>query len=237
MMESSRLISDSWGLFLLWWWVSYTLGSFLWGPIVVWWFKRKHGEKVSIFYLFRCGSHSPGGTNVGRVAGVGGKGKALTILLDATKGAMVVAGALAFHFPLWAVALSGFLAMIGHAFPFFYLLMGHRGGKAVATSLGVFLVIAPKITLVALLCYVLIALYGKKFRSMPLARFCRMSSVRSLTACLIIASLAVIFDGGYEIKILGFSSLIFITFLHLENIARIRAGTEPEEQKEINDAN
>ncbi|MFA6257591.1 MAG: glycerol-3-phosphate acyltransferase [Candidatus Paceibacterota bacterium] len=225
-MENLRLISDSSGLLILWWCVSYALGSFLWGPVVVLWIKHKRKEKVDLFYLFRNGSCSPGATNVGRI--VGTKGKIYTILLDATKGAIAVAGAFVFHFPLWAVAISGFLAMAGHAFPSFYILLGYRGGKAVATFLGVFLVIAPKITLVALLTYMLIARYGKKFRSMPLARFGRMSSVRSLTACSIIALLAVKMDGRFEIEILGFSSLIFITFLHLENIARLRAGTESE---------
>jgi glycerol-3-phosphate acyltransferase PlsY len=226
MMENVRLISDSWELFLLWWLISYTIGSFLWGPIIVLWIKRQRKEKVDLFYLFHQGSCSPGATNVGRI--VGTKGKIYTILLDATKGAVAVAVSLVFHFPLWAVALSGFLSMIGHAFPFIYLQFGYRGGKAVATALGVFLVLSPKIAFPTLLFYLLFALSGKIFKAKLWVRIAKTSSIRSLSTCMVIVLLSVIIDKRPEVMMLAIISTVFIAWLHQSNIARLMAGTELE---------
>jgi glycerol-3-phosphate acyltransferase PlsY len=100
------------------------------------------------------GSGNIGATNVGRAAGVGPA--VLTLVLDALKGAVpvsattwVLAGEPEHILSLWR-ALVGLAAFLGHVFP---LWLGFRGGKGVATALGVFAVLAPWAALVGLGTY------------------------------------------------------------------------------------
>lgn len=211
-------------LHLLVWLGSYLFGCILWGPIVV---KLTKGcaYEVDIFYLFHHGSKNPGATNVGRMTGT--KEKIATIFLDAAKGTLAVWLASYVGLPLWAVTISGFMVIMGHAFPIYYILKGYHGGKAVATTLGVFLFLAPKITFFALILYIAIGLVGKKFKLVAWAKFARMSSVRSLTACYFLMLLSIFADGRIEIAKLAGASAILITWLHRENMNRISQGTEP----------
>lgn len=99
----------------------------------------------------REGSGNIGATNVSRT--LGWRGGLATMLLDAAKGAAPVA--LAAHFnphPL-AAGLAGLGAVLGHCYPLF---LGFKGGKAMATSLGVFLVLAPLPCLAAVGFFILV---------------------------------------------------------------------------------
>lgn len=82
------------------------------------------------------GSGNIGATNVARAAGR--KAAALTLLLDASKGLVPVA--LAPRTPIWLPAACAFAAVAGHCFPPW---LRFRGGKGVATGLGVSLALAP----------------------------------------------------------------------------------------------
>lgn len=85
-----------------------------------------------------AGSGNIGATNVVRVAGK--KWGAVTLVLDAAKGMLAVAAGAALADPPWLSAACGFAAFAGHCFPVY---LNFRGGKGVATALGVMLVAAP----------------------------------------------------------------------------------------------
>ena len=78
------------------------------------------------------GSHNPGATNVLRFGGK--KAAALTLLGDSLKGLLPVLIGHGLHAPPAVLAATGFAAFLGHLYPIFF---GFRGGKGVATALGV----------------------------------------------------------------------------------------------------
>jgi acyl phosphate:glycerol-3-phosphate acyltransferase len=114
--------------------IAYLLGSIPFGYLIV---RAKKGADVR-----ESGSGGTGATNVsrraGKLAGV------VTLLLDAMKGALAVLLArwlLTDDFGInWWVAAVAVLAVLGHCFPIW---LGFRGGKGVATGVGVFLSLNP----------------------------------------------------------------------------------------------
>ena len=115
--------------------VAYLLGSIPFGYLVV---RKKIGADIR-----ETGSGGTGATNVtrraGKTAGV------LTLLLDAAKGSIAMLIAKTVAGDDWVIAAAAIAALVGHIFPVW---LGFRGGKGVATGVGIFLVLAP----VALLC-------------------------------------------------------------------------------------
>lgn len=129
---------------------AYLLGSIPFGYIIV---KLKEGRDVR-----SSGSGNIGATNVLRTAGRGSA--VLTLLLDAAKGYLAVwlAGSISHDAPQ-AVALAAIAAVLGHLFPVF---LKFKGGKGVATVLGVFLYVSAipiAIASGAFLCVVLLSKY------------------------------------------------------------------------------
>src|SRR5215211_789666 len=125
--------------------VAYLLGSIPFGYLLV---RLFVGGDVR-----ETGSGGTGATNVTRRAGKGVG--VLTLLLDLLKGAaaVLVARALlgAGESALWWVCAAGAAVVLGHVFPVW---LRFRGGKGVATGLGVFLVLAPLATGCALVVFV-----------------------------------------------------------------------------------
>ena len=122
------------------------LGAYLFGGIP---FGLLLAKYVGGIDVRSAGSGNIGATNVARAAG-----KTLgvaTLLLDAAKGAtaVLVARELCDQ-PVEVVAAVGVAAVVGHVFPIY---LSFRGGKGVATGLGVFLALAPSATLVASLAF------------------------------------------------------------------------------------
>jgi glycerol-3-phosphate acyltransferase PlsY len=114
--------------------VSYLLGSIPFGYLIV---RGKSGGDIR-----QTGSGGTGATNVSRSAGK--TAGVATLLLDAVKGTAAVVSAKwtlanVEHGPWW-IALCGIVAMLGHIFPVW---LRFRGGKGVATGVGVFVLIAP----------------------------------------------------------------------------------------------
>jgi glycerol-3-phosphate acyltransferase PlsY len=121
--------------------LAYLLGSIPFGYLIV---RARSGADIR-----ETGSGGTGATNVSRRAGKGAG--VLTLLLDACKGTAAVllarlslgmpvfSGAASDSSALWAAAAAVFV-VIGHMFPVW---LGFRGGKGVATGVGVFLVLAP----------------------------------------------------------------------------------------------
>src|SRR5689334_102569 len=99
--------------------------------------------------LRRVGSRNLGAANVLRTAGIA---SAIAVLLgDAAKGALAVVAADAMTNDLTAAAAAGLAAVVGHVFPVW---LGFRGGKGVATAAGVFGVLAPLSTTIAVAAFI-----------------------------------------------------------------------------------
>lgn len=155
------------------------------------------------------GSGNPGATNVMRIGGK--KAAAITLLGDALKGLIPVLLAKAMAVDSLILALVVFAAFMGHLYPIFF---GFKGGKGVATSLGVTLGVAWLLGLVVAGTWFVVYKIGK------------ISSLAALVA----ASLTPI----YVWLIVGDNNLIVIFTLislvllwrHKSNIQRLLAGQE-----------
>jgi len=111
--------------------IAYLLGSIPFGYLIVRWQKG--------FDVRTIGSGSIGATNVMRSLGVAGF--VATFLLDVGKGtaAVLLAARLTANDPRW-IAVATTVAILGHCFPVW---LRFRGGKGVATGVGVFIALAP----------------------------------------------------------------------------------------------
>ncbi len=159
--------------------------------------------------LRQIGSGSIGATNVLRT---GRKGlAAATLLLDAAKGAMaVLIGArLA---PDQGMLVAGVAVMVGHISPVW---LGFKGGKGVATGLGVLLATAP---LVAAIC-------GGIWLAMAFTL--RISSLSALVTTMAAPLLVWLLDGRQDQIILIAIMAALVVAKHYANISRLLAGTEP----------
>lgn len=152
------------------------------------------------------GSGNIGATNVLRT---GNKGlAAVTLLLDMLKGtaAVLIAGN---YGPEPAIA-AGLGAFLGHLFPVW---LGFKGGKGVATYIGVLLGLMWQAALLFCAVWIVVAFA------------LRYSSLSALTAC-VIAPIALWFWGRADLAIL-FAVLSVVVFIkHRANISRLLAGTE-----------
>jgi glycerol-3-phosphate acyltransferase PlsY len=157
----------------------------------------------------RIGSGNIGAANVLRAAGKGAA--VLTLLGDLGKGAAAAALGRWFGVSPTILAGIGLAAVAGHAFPVF---LGFRGGKGVATALGVILVVMPAVGGLLLFVWLLVA------------GIWRYSSLASLTACGTLPLLAWMLDDRSEMLALGGILAALIFALHRENIGRLWHGTE-----------
>ena len=180
--------------------LGYLLGSVPFGLV----FTRAAG----LGDIRRVGSGNIGATNVLRA---GGKAlAAATLLADGGKGgaAVLLAGwAWGPAAALWA----GLAAVLGHLFPVW---LRFRGGKGVATGLGVLLAAAPLAGVVACAVWLAVAKLGRRSSLAGLAGF----------AAAPVAAWAV-YGGGRGWLALAVAALVFAR--HHANIRRLLAGTEP----------
>ena len=104
------------------------------------------------------GTGNMGGANVTRE--IGAREGILVILIDVLKGMVAILVARTLNISeLWVFG-AGFAALLGHNFPVF---AGFRGGRGTATCIGIFLVLAPEATLVALVMVVIPFFTTRKF--------------------------------------------------------------------------
>ncbi|MFO1256620.1 MAG: glycerol-3-phosphate 1-O-acyltransferase PlsY [Sphingomonadaceae bacterium] len=179
--------------------LGYLLGSVPFGLILT----NLFGEGN----LRSIGSGNIGATNVLRT---GNKGlAAATLLLDGAKGFLAVWLA-ARWFPQ-AAPLAALGAVLGHCFP---LWLGFKGGKGVATTLGVSLALVWPIGL----AYALVWL--------TMLALTRISSLSGMAAALATPIAAWALGRAELIPVLAAIALL-VLWLHRANIARLRAGTEP----------
>ncbi|MBQ7584712.1 MAG: glycerol-3-phosphate 1-O-acyltransferase PlsY [Desulfovibrionaceae bacterium] len=155
-----------------------------------------------------AGSYSIGATNVSRLCGLG-YGVA-TLVCDLFKGTLMVLIAQGLDKDPLVITLIALAAVLGHVFSCFLLF---RGGKAVATTIGVFLPLAFLPLLASsFLCLLLIFLSG-------------FVSLGSLT---LVASLPLFlaFNANFEWVPLALILAGIVFFKHRENIRRLKDGTE-----------
>jgi acyl phosphate:glycerol-3-phosphate acyltransferase len=178
--------------------IGYLLGSIPFGLLLAW--VAGYGD------IRQIGSGNIGATNVLRT---GNKGAAaLTLLLDLAKGWVAVIIGEAWGADA-ALAAAG-CVIIGHMFP---LWLGFRGGKGVATALGVLIALAWPAALGAVLAWLAAAL------------LLHYSSLASLVAAVAAAILApFVADGVTAAVIAGIALLIILR--HHANVRRLIAGTE-----------
>src|SRR5574337_692601 len=157
----------------------------------------------------RAGSGNIGATNVLRVVGSGAG--ALTLALDVLKGWTPVAFSQWFGSPEMLVAAVGLAVFLGHLYPVF---LGFRGGKGVATALGVLLALFAKIALLIVGVWLFVAAL---FRYSSLAAL-----ITAVTAPLLVWGL----DGRPPYVGLTIIICSFILIRHRENIGRLIAGHE-----------
>ncbi|QNK49087.1 glycerol-3-phosphate 1-O-acyltransferase PlsY [Brevibacterium sp. PAMC23299] len=153
------------------------------------------------------GSGNLGATNSFRI--LGKTAGTIVAFADLLKGIIACVLPMTLHSNV-SPALCGLLAIIGHAFPVF---AGFKGGKAVATSAGVLLFLAPLGTFIACTVF-LISLLSSKYVSLS----SMLGSISILIYCLF-------FEGRLIIALSSFICL-FVVILHRENIKRIWKGTE-----------
>lgn len=158
----------------------------------------------------KSGSGNIGATNVYRVAGR--KLGVITLIGDILKGLIpLLVAHSAFHIEGDAIALVALAAFVGHCYPVY---LGFKGGKGVATALGVFLVLSPK----AILCT--IALFG-----LVLWRW-RYISLASISAAATAPFLVLLFERSLALFAATLIIGGIIIWRHRQNIDRLLAGNE-----------
>lgn len=180
--------------------LAYLLGSIPFGVVIT--------KVMGLGDLRQIGSGNIGATNVLRT---GNKGAALaTLLLDAAKGAVAVLIARA-TVGEDAAQLAALASFLGHLFPVW---LGFRGGKGVATFLGILLALAWPVGLAACATWLAAALVF------------RISSLAALAAAALSSLWCFVFDQGMMLfLVVALTALIYIR--HWPNLERIKAGTEP----------
>ena len=189
--------------------IAYLLGSIPFGYLIV---RKKLGDDIR-----QTGSGGTGATNVSRRAGM--TAGVFTLVLDALKGSLAVllAKELAPHLE-WVIAAAAIAVIAGHMFPVW---LGFRGGKGVATGVGVFLILAP----IPLLCA------GVIFVSIVwLTRYVSLGSIlAAATIPLFIWLQSVFVEPVADFRPLLIAAIVgamLIVFAHRGNIGRLARGTE-----------
>ena len=185
---------------IIWGAVGYLFGSIPFGVVIT--------RVFGLGDLRKIGSGNIGTTNVLRT---GSKtAAAATLILDGGKGAIAVLVA------RWLAAedaaqFAGLMAFLGHCFPIW---LKFKGGKGVATFLGLMLALAWPVGIACCLTWLATAL---------------ISRISSLSALVSAASTTVwVLVLGYgQAALLGILVTLLVFWRHTENIARLRAGTEP----------
>ena len=193
--------------------VAYLIGSISFSVII--------SKKMAGFDVREKGSGNAGATNMLR--SVGKKAAALTLLGDALKGVVailfaIIVGKIAKDVDkALLIQIAGILVVIGHTFPIFF---GFKGGKGVATSLGVLLMTNWQI---GLICMVF---------ALTLMVLTKMVSMGSVGAAILFPVLVLFINTNFTVSegsgYLLYSIILaaIVAFNHRSNIKRILNGTE-----------
>ncbi len=196
--------------------IAYAIGSVNFSVII--------SKKMAGFDVREKGSGNAGSTNVLRT--VGKKAAIITLVCDILKGVVAILIALLVGLIAGESASKAILVetaalavVLGHTFPVFF---GFRGGKGVATSLGIILLVNWKIGLICLVF------------ALALMALTRMVSLGSISASVLFAVLTMFITDSYvagiehdfSFVVFGVLLAAFVIFNHRSNLKRILNGTE-----------
>jgi glycerol-3-phosphate acyltransferase PlsY len=159
--------------------------------------------------LRNVGSRNPGAANVLRSAGIGPA--VAVMLLDAAKGTVAVAAARMMSDDVAVATGAGLAAIVGHIYPVW---CGFRGGKGVAASAGVFAVLAPLATVIAILVFV---------ATIAATRFVSAGSIAGALALPVAAAVGNLPNPVVAGTLLA-AAIVLVR--HRDNVSRLMAGTE-----------
>lgn len=193
--------------------IAYLLGSISFSVII--------SKKMAGFDVREKGSGNAGTTNVLRT--VGKKASIITLICDVLKGVVAILVAYIVGLILkdsvdraLLIQLAGLAVIIGHTFPIFF---GFKGGKGIATALGVLLITNWNIGLICLVFALVLMIITK------------MVSLGSLAAAVLFPILIIfmphtsyLVDGNYIIY--GILIAALVIFNHRANVKRLLTGTE-----------
>jgi len=182
--------------------IAYLIGAIPTGVILT---RLVGGEDIR-----NAGSGNIGATNVYRVAGR--KLGIVTLVGDCLKGVIpLLIAQQGFNLSVAGIALVALAAFIGHCFPVY---LGFKGGKGVATALGIFLVLSP----LSVLCvFIVFALVLWRWRFISLA---------SISAAATIPLLVLFFERSLPLFAATLVIAGIVIWRHKANIERLRDGTE-----------
>lgn len=191
--------------------IAYCLGSINFSIII--------SRKMAGFDVREKGSGNAGTTNMLRT--VGKKAAAITLVCDVLKGVVAILLAYAFgkivedaNAPL-LIQIAGIAVIIGHTFPVFF---GFKGGKGIATSLGILLMVNYEIGLICLIFALLVMVLTKTV------------SIGSIMAAILFPVLTLVIHDKYIVGdnyiVFGIIVALIVIYNHRENIKRIVSGNE-----------
>lgn len=194
--------------------ISYFIGSISFSVII--------GRKMAGIDVREKGSGNAGSTNVLRTIGI--KAALLTLICDILKGivaillAILIGNVVKNVDKALLIQLAGIFVILGHTFPIFF---EFKGGKGVATALGVLLMSNWKIGLICLLFALVIIIVS------------RMVSMGAVGAAILFPVLTLFMSENFIVEASGMKYFIYsliialiVIFNHRENIKRIMNGTE-----------
>jgi len=191
--------------------IAYLIGSISFSVIFT--------KKLAGFDVREKGSKNAGSTNVLRTAGK--KVAMLTLICDILKGvgtvflSVYIGDKYGYNHSEILVQIASLFVVIGHTFPIFFRF---KGGKGVATSLGVLMVVNWKLGLI-LIIYALVLII-----------LTRMVSLGSIAASILLPVLTIFITDNYLVPgnyfIFGVLLAIFVCYNHRENIKRLMDGNE-----------
>ena len=192
--------------------IAYAIGSISFSVIL--------SKKMAGFDVREKGSGNAGSTNVLRT--VGKKAAALTLICDILKGivailiAVIIGNIVGDVDKALLVQIASIAVVVGHTFPIFF---GFKGGKGVATSLGVLLLVNWQIGLICLVF------------ALVIMALTRMVSAGSILAAILFPVLTLFIGQDYYLVsgnyfIFSVIMALIVAFNHRTNISRILNGTE-----------
>ena len=172
------------------------------------------GKMVKGIDIRTVGSKNSGATNAYRT--LGAKCGIATLILDALKGYLPLYVARHFDISDKYIVVIGLIAIFAHSMSCF---LNFKGGKGVATSLGVFLFLAPKAVLVTFLGFAIVVYF---------TRYVSLSSITGAIILPIMVAVLPVKEGVDKMTLVILSFVIgaFVIYKHRSNISRLLNGTE-----------
>lgn len=179
---------------------AYLLGSIPGGYILA---------KINKIDLLKQGSGNAGATNVLRT--MGKKAAAVTFIFDGAKGFIIVYLAELLEMPSLIVILSGIMVIVGHNWPIFF---GFKGGRGIATSLGILFGLSWQVIIVVLIV------------GLTIIAVTRYVSLGSIIGAVVLPPVMILFDLPLFYIIFGVIMSLLSIIRHIPNIKRLISGNE-----------